>query len=128
MWENRVVDYREDSAQETSGPIIANGKIISGRGCEYKATPDGCIITAHDGKTGKELWRTHTIPRPGEPGDETWGNIPYEKRRHVGTWMVPSSILSSTLSISGPRSPRPRRSSCWRATIRRISITTPRWP
>ena len=90
IWENRVVDYREDSAQETSGPIIAGGKIISGRGCEYKATPDGCIITAHDGKTGKELWRTHTIPRPGEPGDETWGNIPYEKRRHVGTWMVPS--------------------------------------
>jgi PQQ-dependent dehydrogenase (methanol/ethanol family) len=90
IWENRVVDYREDSAQQTSGPIIAGGKIISGRGCEYKATPDGCIITAHDGKTGKELWRTHTIPRPGEPGDETWGNIPYEKRRHVGTWMVPS--------------------------------------
>ena len=90
VWENRIVDYREDSAQETSGPIIANGKIVSGRGCEYKATPDGCIITAHDGKTGKELWRTHTIPRPGEPGDESWGNIPYEKRRHVGTWMVPS--------------------------------------
>ncbi len=90
VWENRIVDYREDSAQQTSGPIIVRGKIISGRGCEYKATPDGCIITAHDGKTGKELWRTHTIPKPGEPGNETWGNIPYEKRRHVGTWMVPS--------------------------------------
>jgi hypothetical protein len=48
----------QDSAQETSGPIIANGKIVSGRGCEYKATPNGCVITAHDGKTGKELWRT----------------------------------------------------------------------
>ena len=31
-----------------------------------------------------------TIPRPVEPGDETWGGIPYEKRSHVGTWMVPS--------------------------------------
>jgi alcohol dehydrogenase (cytochrome c) len=90
LWENRIVDYREDSAQETSGPIIVRGKIVSGRGCEYKATPDGCVITAHDGKTGKEIWRTHTIPKPGEPGNETWGNIPYEKRRHVGTWMVPS--------------------------------------
>jgi len=89
-WENRIVDYREDSAQETSGPIIADGKIISGRGCEFKATPNGCIITAHDGKTGKELWRTRTIPRPGEPGDETWGNVPDKNRRHVGTWMVPS--------------------------------------
>ncbi len=89
-YENRIVDYREDSAQETSGPIIADGKIISGRGCEYKATPNGCIITAHDAKTGQELWRTRTIPRPGEPGDETWGNVPDSQRRHVGTWMVPS--------------------------------------
>jgi PQQ-dependent dehydrogenase (methanol/ethanol family) len=89
-YENRIVDYREDSAQETSGPIIADGKIISGRGCEYKATPNGCVITAHDAKTGKELWRTRTIPRPGEPGDETWGNVPDGQRRHVGTWMVPS--------------------------------------
>jgi len=89
-WESRIVDYREDSAQETSGPIIADGKIISGRGCEFKATPNGCIITAHDGKTGKELWRTRTIPRPGEPGNETWGNVPEANRRHVGTWMVPS--------------------------------------
>jgi PQQ-dependent dehydrogenase (methanol/ethanol family) len=89
-YENRIVDYREDSAQETSGPIIADGKIISGRGCEFKATPNGCIITAHDAKTGKELWRTRTIPRPGEPGDETWGDVPDSQRRHVGTWMVPS--------------------------------------
>ena len=51
---------------------------------------DACIITAHDAKTGKELWRTRTIPRPGEPGDETWGDVPMEQRWHVGTWMVPS--------------------------------------
>jgi alcohol dehydrogenase (cytochrome c) len=89
-WENRIVDYREDPAQETSGPIIAAGKIISGRGCEFKGTPNGCMITAHDAKTGKEIWRTRTIPRPGEPGDETWGNVPEANRRHVGTWMVPS--------------------------------------
>jgi alcohol dehydrogenase (cytochrome c) len=89
-WEKRIVDYREDSAQETSGPIIANGKIISGRGCEFKATPNGCVITAHDAKTGMEIWRTRTIPKPGEPGDETWGGLPDSQRRHVGTWMVPS--------------------------------------
>jgi alcohol dehydrogenase (cytochrome c) len=47
-------------------------------------------VTAHDAKTGKELWRFHTIPGPGEPGDETWGNVPMNERWHVGTWMVPS--------------------------------------
>ena len=41
-------------------------------------------------RTGEELWRTRTIPAPGEPGDESWGDVPYEERKHVGAWMVPS--------------------------------------
>ena len=88
-WETKILDYQK-GAQQTSGPIIANGKVISGRGCEPKSGPEACVITAHDAQTGKELWRTSTIPRPGEPGDETWGGVPYEERKHVGTWLVPS--------------------------------------
>ena len=88
-WETKILDYHK-GAQQTSGPIIANGKIISGRGCEPEGGPDACVITAHDARTGKELWRTRTIPAPGEPGDESWGSVPFERRYHVGTWMVPS--------------------------------------
>jgi len=106
-WETRIVDYREAPAQETAGPLIANGKIFSTRGCEFKFSPDGCVITAHDAATGKELWRTRTIPRPGEPGDETWGGIPDAKRRHVGAWMVPSydaelNMLYVGTSVTSP--------------------------
>ena len=106
-WETRIVDYRETPAQETAGPLIANGKIFSTRGCEFKFSPDGCIITAHDAVTGKELWRTRTIPKPGEPGDETWGGIPDAKRRHVGAWMVPSydaelNMLYVGTSVTSP--------------------------
>jgi len=32
-WETKILDYRM-GAQQTSGPIIVNGKVISGRGCE----------------------------------------------------------------------------------------------
>ena len=88
-WETQILDPKKP-ANASSGPIIANGKIISGRQCQPGATYEGCIITAHDAKTGKELWRTSTIPKPGEPGDETWGGVPMEQRWHVGTWMVPS--------------------------------------
>jgi alcohol dehydrogenase (cytochrome c) len=88
-WETQILDPKLP-ANASSGPIIANGKIIAGRQCQPGATHDGCIITAHDAKTGKELWRARTIPRPGEPGDETWGGVPMEQRWHVGTWMVPS--------------------------------------
>ena len=89
-WETLILDYQVNGAQQTSGPIIADGKIISGRGCEPEGGPDACIITAHDATTGEELWRTRTIPAPGEPGDETWGDVAFEDRWHVGTWMVPS--------------------------------------
>ena len=90
VWETQILDHRQHAAQQTSGPIIANGKVISGRGCEPKGGPEACVVTAHDARTGKELWRRGTIPKPGEPGDETWGNVPYESRWHIGTWMVPS--------------------------------------
>src|SRR5436309_4982381 len=106
-WETRILDMKESPAQETSGPIIAKGKIFSGRGCEPKNSPNACVIVAHDAKTGKELWRTHTIPRSGEAGNESWGDIPYEKRSHVGTWMVPSydpelNLLYIGTSVTSP--------------------------
>jgi PQQ-dependent dehydrogenase (methanol/ethanol family) len=89
LWETQILDPAKP-ANASSGPIIAKGKIIAGRQCQPGAGHEGCIITAHDAKTGKELWRTSTIPKPGEPGDETWGGVPMEQRWHVGTWMVPS--------------------------------------
>ena len=89
-WETEILDYRTHPANQTSGPIIADGKVISGRSCTPQGGPDACVITAHDARTGAELWRTRTIPAPGEPGDESWGDVPYEERKHVGAWMVPS--------------------------------------
>lgn len=88
-WETKILDP-DKPANASSGPIIANGKVISGRQCQPGGGFDACVITAHDAKTGKELWRAHTMPRPGEPGDETWGGVPLDQRWHVGTWMVPS--------------------------------------
>ena len=107
-WETRIVDYREDSAQQTSGPIAAKGKIFSGRACEFKVPGENsCVVTAHDARTGKELWRFHTIPKKGEPGYESWGNVPEELRKHVGTWMPPSydpelNLLYIGTSVTSP--------------------------
>ena len=90
VWETQILDYRVNPAHQTSGPIVADGKVISGRGCMPQGGPDACVITAHDATTGAELWRRRLIPAPGEPGDETWGDVPFERRTHVGSWMVPS--------------------------------------
>jgi alcohol dehydrogenase (cytochrome c) len=88
-WETPVLDPKK-RAPTSGGPIIANGKVITGRQCQPDAGRDSCVVTAHDARTGKELWRFFTIPAKGEPGDETWGNVPMNERWHVGTWMVPS--------------------------------------
>ena len=90
VWETEILDYRVNPANQSSGPIIAGGRVVSGRGCTPRGGPDACVIVAHDAETGEELWRRRTIPAPGEPGDETWGGVPFEERRHVGAWMVPS--------------------------------------
>jgi PQQ-dependent dehydrogenase (methanol/ethanol family) len=100
VWETQVLKVGLP-ANASSGPIIANGKVITGRQCQPAATNESCIVTAHDAQTGKELWRTRTIPRPGEPGNETWGDVPMEQRWHVGTWMVPSYDPETNLIFVG---------------------------
>ena len=89
-WETQILDYRVNPAHQSSGPIVAGGKAVSGRGCMPEGGPEACVVVAHDARTGEEVWRTRLIPAPGEPGDETWGGVPFEERRHVGAWMVPS--------------------------------------
>ena len=68
----------------SSGPIVANGVVMAGSTCQYSGY--GCYVTGHDARTGKELWRNTMIPRPGEPGDETWAGSPYESRWMTGVW------------------------------------------
>jgi len=99
-WETAVMEAKLP-ARSTSGPIIANGKVITGRQCQPAATSDACIVTAHDAATGKEVWRTRMIPQPGEPGNETWGDVPLHQRWHVGTWMVPSYDPETNLIFVG---------------------------
>ena len=89
-WETEILDYTKNPAHQSSGPIVAGGKVVSGRGCMPEGGPDACVVVAHDAETGEEVWRTRLIPAPGEPGDESWGGIPFEERTHVGAWMVPS--------------------------------------
>ena len=65
--------------QNTTGPIIADGKVINGIN-GYSQTVESCFVTAHDARTGRELWRTYTVACPGEPHGDTWGDLPLEER------------------------------------------------
>ncbi|MEX2367375.1 MAG: PQQ-binding-like beta-propeller repeat protein, partial [Pseudohongiellaceae bacterium] len=83
QWQTRILDYRVNPAQQSSGPIVIQGKAVSGRGCMPVGGPETCVITAHDVQDGSESWRLNTIQRPGEGDVDTWGGMPWEDRWHV---------------------------------------------
>ena len=85
-WETKVQDYKQKS-QHTSGPIVVEGKVVSSRACE---TREACFIVALDALTGKEAWKFYTTPAPGEPGGDSWGTVPTEKRV-AGGWGLPGA-------------------------------------
>ena len=82
LWEvSRGGDYY---ITNTTGPIVVDGVVIAGSSCQE--APFGCYVTGHDARTGKELWRNEVIPKKGQPGDDTWGGMPFDQRWMTGVW------------------------------------------
>ena len=96
VWETAVADPSLGYFY-TAGPIVAHGNLITGiTGCErYK--DDVCFITGHDPITGEELWRTSTVARPGEPGGDTWGDLPLRFRAGSDAWIAGSYDAEANL-------------------------------
>jgi alcohol dehydrogenase (cytochrome c) len=68
----------------TSGPLVIDGVVVAGSQCQDAAFT--CWADGHDAETGKQLWHNELIPRPGQPGDETWANKPYNERWATDVW------------------------------------------
>ena len=43
-------------------------------------------IRAFDVRTGKEVWRFYTVPRPGELGNDTWAKDSWRERSGTNAW------------------------------------------
>jgi alcohol dehydrogenase (cytochrome c) len=86
LWNEKVIDWKDGYA-ETVAPLVADGVVITGvSGAEYGIRG---FIDGWDPATGKHLWRTYTIPGPGEKGHDTW---PGDTWQHGGgsTWVTGS--------------------------------------
>lgn len=83
VWETERPDGLMVS--NSSGPIAADGVVVAGSTCAY-ALAGGCYAAAYSIENGEALWVNYPVPRPGEPGDETWGGLPLEARIHTGVW------------------------------------------
>ena len=74
-----------------STPAIAKDVIIVGSAMREGATVSTHnntkgIARAFDVRTGKQLWAFHTIPRPGEFGNDSWENESWAINDNVGVW------------------------------------------
>jgi len=71
----------------TSAPAIWKNTIVVGVSCDEGpglAAPGD--IRAFDVRTGQEVWRFHTVPRPGEFGRETWEGDSWKDRGGANAW------------------------------------------
>ena len=106
VWDTAVADPKL-GYNYTSGPIVVRSKVIAGiTGCSrYKE--DVCFISGHDAATGKELWRTSTVARPGEPGGDTWGDLPLALRAGSDAWIAGSYDPETNLVYWGTAQAKP---------------------
>lgn len=94
----------------TLAPLIVKGKVIVGEsGGEYGARG---FIEALDAETGKEAWKTYSIPAPNEPGGNTWPKGAY-KTGGGGAWLTGSYDPATDTLFWGIGNPGP-----WLATLR----------
>ena len=89
VWDVQVADPGK-RFHYSAGALVVGGKVISGlQSCEYFYN-EKCAITAHDARTGRELWRTSTIAHPGQPGGDSWGDVPLMFRAGADAWITGS--------------------------------------
>ena len=93
VWDQEVIAKTGRPAiaglQLNGGPIVAKGKVIIGVSLGL-SDGGGCFIVGLDAESGKESWRFHTIPRPGEPGGDSWNGAPVQERFGGGVWTAGS--------------------------------------
>ena len=69
VWRTKSADPK-DGYSMTVAPLVVDDVVIAGvSGAEYGVRG---YLEGFDAKTGKSLWRTYTVPAPGEPGSNTW--------------------------------------------------------
>jgi alcohol dehydrogenase (cytochrome c) len=84
VWDTTVDDYTK-GYYLTLAPLVAKGKVMVGTsGGELGIRG---FIAAFDAQTGKEVWKTYTIPGPGEPGHDTWPGETW-KTGGVSVWLT----------------------------------------
>jgi len=96
-----------DSRASSSGPIAANGLVLEGMGGCQRYEENKCFIGAYDPNTGEQRWRFLTIALDGEPGGDSWGDLPNLYRAGGETWITGSFDPELNLTYWGVAQAKP---------------------
>lgn len=88
VWNVEVEDVKTCGCNINGAPILVKDKVVVG-GTGGDSAHRG-YINAYYAKTGRQAWRFYTIPGPGEPGHETWGDSDLWKYGGGSTWLTGS--------------------------------------
>jgi alcohol dehydrogenase (cytochrome c) len=103
IWRFKSSDPK-DGYSMTVAPLVANGVVIVGvAGAEFGHRG---YLEGLDPQTGAQLWRTWTIPEPGQPGSETWPDDSW-KTGGGSTWLTGSYDPELDLVFWGTGNPAP---------------------
>jgi len=69
VWTAKVAENKNGYYMSVA-PLVADGKVLVGASGGEMGIRG--FVAAFDANSGKELWKTYTVPAPGEPGSETW--------------------------------------------------------
>ena len=103
IWAKEVAPY-QSGYSKTAAPLIVKDQVVTGiAGGEYGIRG---FLDSYDASTGDLNWRTHTIPGPDEPGNQTWAG---ESWRTGGspTWITGSYDPDLDLVYWGTGNPGP---------------------
>ncbi|MGW4490162.1 PQQ-dependent dehydrogenase, methanol/ethanol family [Amycolatopsis sp. NPDC004368] len=69
VWQKTIGDVRAGESASIAPLVVKDTLITGSAGGEYGVRGH---IDCWDLETGERRWRTYTVPKPGEPGSETW--------------------------------------------------------
>ena len=103
VWDKAVADYNTGYYM-TMAPLAARGKIMVGVSGGERGIRG--FVVALDAETGNQVWKTYTIPGPGEPGNDTWPGDSW-KTGGAPVWVTGSYDPKLGLTYWGTGNPGP---------------------
>ena len=105
VWDKTYGDVRAGESATVAPLVVKNMVIVGSSGGEFGVRGH---LDAFDVETGEHQWRCYTVPKPGEPGSETWpADGEAWQRGGANCWLTGTFDPETNLLYVGTGNPAP---------------------